>query len=105
MVGRNQSARQHELPCLVDIGRFVAVLTLAPGSLLLVEHPETGLHAKAQVKLGELFSLAASAGIQVILETHSDHLFNGIRQGVHDGKLAPDEVQINFRSLEPATAD
>ncbi|MCT7957195.1 AAA family ATPase [Laspinema palackyanum] len=79
----------------------VAVLALAPGSLLLAEHPETGLHSKAQVRLGELFSLAASAGIQVVLETHSDHLLNGIRLAVHGGRLAPDDVQINFLSLNP----
>lgn len=76
-----------------------AVLSLAPGSLLLLEHPETRLHSKAQVKLGELFSLAASAGIQVVLETHSDHLLNGIRLAVHGGRLAPEDVQLNFLSL------
>ncbi|MCT7986461.1 DUF3696 domain-containing protein [Laspinema sp. A4] len=76
-----------------------AVLSLAPGSLLLLEHPETLLHSKAQVKLGELFSLAASAGIQVVVETHSDHLLNGIRLAVHGGRLAPEDVQINFLSL------
>ena len=76
-----------------------AVLSLAPGSLLLLEHPETLLHSSAQVKLGELFSLAASAGIQVVLETHSDHLLNGIRLAVHGGRLAPEDVQLNFLSL------
>jgi predicted ATPase len=76
-----------------------AVLASSPGSLLLLEHPETRLHSQTQVKLGELFSLAASAGIQVVLETHSDHLLNGIRLAVHGGRLAPDDVQINFLSL------
>src|SRR5947209_6033760 len=33
---------------------------------------------------------------QIVLETHSDHILNGIRVAVHDGKLAPDNVQIHF---------
>ncbi|WP_261248410.1 AAA family ATPase [Laspinema olomoucense] len=75
------------------------VLASAPRSLLLIEHPETRLHSKTIVKLGEFFSLAASTGIQVVLETHSDHLLNGIRLAIHGGRLAPDDVQLNYISL------
>ncbi|MCT7958866.1 hypothetical protein [Laspinema palackyanum] len=48
--------------------------------MLLLEHPETELHSKAIVGLGELFSLAVAAGMQVVIETQSDHLLNGIRR-------------------------
>jgi predicted ATPase len=75
---------------------IVAILASKPGTLILIEHPEAHLHPKGQVKMGELLSLAASSGVQVVVETHSDHVLNGIRLAVHGGKLAPQDVQCNF---------
>ena len=74
----------------------VALLTSEPGTLLLLENPETHLHPKGQAKIGELLALAASIGIQVVLETHSDHITNGIRLSVHGGKLDPNDVQLHY---------
>lgn len=75
---------------------IVAVLSSSPGSLLLVENPEAHLHPKGQFKMGELLALAASCKIQVVVETHSDHILNGIRVAVHDNKLNPDDVMLHF---------
>lgn len=57
----------------------LALLTTKPGGLIIIENPEAHLHPKGQSYLGRLIALTAMAGIQVILETHSDHLLNGIR--------------------------
>jgi predicted ATPase len=57
---------------------IVALLAASPGSLLIIENPEAHLHPRGQSKLAELIALAAQAGIQIILETHSDHIINGI---------------------------
>jgi predicted ATPase len=46
--------------------------------------------------MGELLALVASSGVQVVLETHSDHVLNGVRLAVHDGKLPPDGVRLHF---------
>ena len=75
---------------------LVAVLSSAPGALLLIEHPEAHLHPQGQAQMGELLARAASCGIQIIVETHSDHVLNGIRVAVHDGKLDPDDVQLHY---------
>lgn len=77
---------------------IVAILASEPGTLILIENPEAHLHPKGQVKMGELLSLAASSGVQVVVETHSDHVLNGIRLAVHGGKLAPKDVQCHFLS-------
>lgn len=53
--------------------------TLLPGSVVLLENPEAHLHPKGQTEMGRLISCAVKAGVQVIVETHSDHLFDGIR--------------------------
>lgn len=50
-----------------------------PNSLVIIENPEAHLHPKGQTEMAKLISLCVQAGTQVIIETHSDHLFNGIR--------------------------
>ncbi|MGB3533278.1 MAG: DUF3696 domain-containing protein [Microcoleaceae cyanobacterium] len=75
---------------------LVAILASEPGTLILIENPEAHLHPKGQAKMGELLALAASCGIQIIIETHSDHVLNGIRLAVHDGKLSPNDVQLHY---------
>lgn len=57
----------------------LALIMSKPGSLVIIENPEAHLHPKGQSYLGRLIALAAMAGVQVIIETHSDHLLNGIR--------------------------
>lgn len=56
----------------------VAILTSEPGSILLIENPEAHLHPAGQSQIAELISLAAANGIQIICETHSDHIINGV---------------------------
>jgi predicted ATPase len=75
---------------------LVAVLSARPGTLVIIENPEAHLHPRGQARMGELLALAASSGVQIILETHSDHVLNGVRVAVHDGKLSPDRVRIHF---------
>ncbi len=75
---------------------IVAVLASEPGTLILLENPEAHLHPKGQAKIGELLALAASCGVQIIVETHSDHVLNGIRLAVHDGKIEPEDVQLHY---------
>jgi predicted ATPase len=57
---------------------IVAILSAPIGALLLIENPEAHLHPNGQAKLIELICLAAQAGVQIVLETHSDHIINGI---------------------------
>jgi predicted ATPase len=75
---------------------IVSVLASSPGSLILIENPEAHLHPRGQSRIGELLALAASYGVQIIIETHSDHVLNGIRVAVHGGKIKPDDVQLHY---------
>mgnify|MGYP002622703172 CR=1 FL=1 len=56
---------------------IVAILSARPGALLLIENPEAHIHPSGQAALMKLISKAAMQGIQIILETHSDHIVNG----------------------------
>ena len=66
----------------------VARLAAQSGALLLLENPEAHLHPQAQTALGELLARCASDGVQIIVETHSDHLLNGVRLAVKKRLIA-----------------
>ncbi len=66
------------------------------GDIIIVENPETHLHPAAQSAIGEFLARVASAGVQIILETHSDHVLNGIRKAVKQQIATPDNVLIHF---------
>jgi predicted ATPase len=69
---------------------------LAPGIMVLLEHPEHRLHPSLAAKLGEQIARAAARGVQIIVETHNDHLFNGIRVAVHGGQIKPEAVGMFY---------
>ncbi|WP_244916936.1 DUF3696 domain-containing protein [Vibrio coralliirubri] len=65
----------------------LSLLLTKPGGLVIIENPEAHLHPRGQSYLGRLIALAAEAGVQVIVETHSDHVMNGIRLMPRLGKV------------------
>ena len=75
---------------------IVAALTATQGNILIIENPEVHLHPAGQAKMGQFLAEVAHSGVQVIIETHSDHVLNGIRRSVKSGHILPDEVFIHF---------
>lgn len=67
---------------------LVSGLTVSEGGMLIVENPEAHLHAKAQSNMGYFLARMAAAGVRVIIETHSEHIVNGIRRMIVEGKSA-----------------
>lgn len=60
---------------------IVAVLmgVVEKNTVVLIENPEAHLHPKGQVMMANLFCKAVAAGAQIVVETHSDHFFDGVR--------------------------
>ena len=75
---------------------IVALLSAKQGDLIIIENPEAHIHPAGQRMLGELIALAGGGGVQVIVETHSDHILNGIRVSVKQKKIACEDVQVAF---------
>ena len=75
---------------------FVSCLIAGKNGLVIVENPEAHLHPKGQVLLGEFLAQTANSGVQIIIETHSDHILNGIRIAVKKGKIQADDTVIHF---------
>ena len=69
------------------------------GTLVLLENPEAHLHPKGQTAMGRLIALAAASGVQVMVETHSDHLMDGIRIAVKEGQLSSELTAFHYFTL------
>jgi len=74
----------------------VSLLRAKPADLLIIENPESHLHPAGQSALGKLCALAANNGVQLIIETHSDHFLNGVRVAVKKSVISPEKVKIFF---------
>ncbi len=74
----------------------VALLSSRRGGLLLVENPEAHLHPRGQSKIAELICRAAASGLQILMESHSDHVLNAVRLAVRNEILAPQDVAIHY---------
>ncbi|GLW51969.1 hypothetical protein Stsp02_76290 [Streptomyces sp. NBRC 14336] len=83
----------------------VACLTATSESLILLENPEAHLHPKGQSRVAALLSAAAATGAQLIVETHSDHVLNGVRIAVKHGVLRPENAVVHYFSGNGAGAE
>ena len=75
---------------------IVSLLKAKKGDLVILENPEAHLHPKGQRRMGELIAKACAGGVQVILETHSDHLLNGIRLAVKKKVVDRNQIRLNY---------
>lgn len=77
---------------------LVSGLTVPEGGMLIVENPEAHLHAKAQSNMGYFLARMAAAGVRIIIETHSEHIVNGIRRMIVEGQagISADGMTIYF---------
>jgi predicted ATPase len=77
----------------------VSGLLAAPGSMLIVESPEAHLHPGAQTAIGIFLASVAAAGVQVLVETHSENVLNGVRLAALRGIIPHDDASFVFLSL------
>ena len=77
---------------------LVTGLIAQKGSVMIVENPEAHLHPSAQSKIGEFLARIASTGVRVIVETHSDHVLNGVQIAVAKKDIEAEDITVNFFS-------
>lgn len=78
----------------------LAVLSAEVGDIVLIENPESHLHPAGQSLMGKLVSIAAQNGVQILIETHSDHFFNGVRNAVKSEQIDCDNIKVFFLSKD-----
>ncbi len=74
---------------------ITALLSAKPGGLVIIENPESHLHPKGAGKLGELIARVAKNDIQIVIETHSANLLNGIRLGIKEKIIPKNKVVLH----------
>jgi len=99
---RTSEQTDHHRPTHVGFGLtqtlpvIIACLNASPGDLLLIENPEVHLHPSGQALMGEFLAAVSASGVQVMVETHSDHVLNGVRRAVKKKITSASEVVIHF---------
>lgn len=74
----------------------VALLSARNGEIIIIENPEAHLHPSGQRMIGELIARGSMGGAQIFIETHSDHVLNGIRLAVRNGVIRGENVNLMF---------
>lgn len=64
--------------------------------MVLLENPEAHIHPQGQSAMARLACSAATVGAQLVVETHSDHILNGVRLAVKRGLLQADDVALHY---------
>lgn len=75
---------------------IVALLKAKSDEIIIIENPESHLHPKGQVKIAHLCALAAQHGVQLIIESHSDHFLNGLRVATKQKQIAPENLKFFY---------
>jgi predicted ATPase len=63
---------------------------------IIIDSPEAHLHPQGQSRMGAFLAKMAAGGVQLLVETHSDHLLNGVRIAIRDKFISPEDVAIYF---------
>lgn len=75
---------------------IVSGLIAQEGEILIVENPEAHLHPYAQSQIAKFLARVSCGGVQVFVESHSDHILNGLRIAVFDKTITAEDLSILY---------
>jgi predicted ATPase len=79
-----------------DLPLLAVILYSKPGDLIIIENPESHIHPSGQACLINLMAKAAQAGVQFIIETHSDHIINGALVSIKKGDIHCKNISVFY---------
>ncbi len=82
---------------------LVALLSSESETVLLLENPEAHLHPRGQTQLAKLIALASHSA-QIVIETHSDHIMNGLRVAVKNQDIFPADLCFHYFRRDGVTS-
>lgn len=75
---------------------LIAGLTASKDSILIVENPEAHLHPSAQSMITKFLGFVANSGVQVFIETHSEHILNALRVMVVQRSINAQDINVMY---------
>ena len=76
---------------------LVSLIIARKNDYIVIENPEAHLHPSAQAEVMKIIAeVATSKGVQLFIETHSDHIVNGALVAVNRKTLTNQELEILF---------
>ncbi len=94
---------------IMDVGfgvsQILPVLVLCyyvpEGSIILLEQPEIHLHPSVQADLADvLIDVVNNRNVQIIVESHSEHLLRRLQRRIAEEELAADKAALYFCRIE-----
>lgn len=95
---------KHNKPANIGFGFSYALpiivsgLIAKEGEILIIENPEAYLHPRAQSRITKFLAKVSQCGVQVFIETHSDHVLNASRIAVLDDIITNEQLNILYFS-------
>lgn len=76
---------------------LVSLIVARENNYVIIENPEAHLHPSAQAEVMKIIAeVATSKGVQLFIETHSDHIVNGALVAVNRGNLTNKDLEVLF---------
>lgn len=75
---------------------IVSGLIAKPGEMMIIENPEAHLHPYAQSIIAKFLTLVSLKDVQVIVESHSEHILNGLRIPVFEGIIKREDLNVLY---------
>lgn len=75
---------------------IVSGLLAGKEEILIVENPEAHLHSSSQSRLIKFLAMVSANGVQVFIETHSDHVLNALRVYIKQGEIESDDLNVYY---------
>lgn len=75
-------------------------------SILIFEQPEVHLHPKVQADLADvLIDVVKNRNVQIILESHSEHLLNRIQRRIAEEQISAEDTAFYFCQINDGTSE
>ena len=96
----NQGTGANQLPFIL-----VPLALASPSETILLCEPEAHLHPALQSSLvAMLLKFRESQDLQLLVETHSEHVLHGLLHAIGAGYLRPDDLAIHYFENVDGTA-
>ena len=80
---------------------LVLLYYVPKGSMVLMEQPEIHLHPAVQSGLADvMIEVSAARNVQIVVESHSEHLMRRLQRRVAERKAYPRDVKLYFVSSQ-----